>query len=206
MEEGSKRRLVGTAVIVLLLVIFLPMLLEEEPQEPVSDAELAIPPSPDFDEGFDPGLSNPPAETFAVPSDPEPAVTEFYPETAEAEPTAVPAEQHSPAPEPRAEVGAEPVAEPTPEPGAAPEPARSAGDGPSWIIQVASLSEMARAEKLEQTLRSKGFPAFVEKAVVRGKTYHRVRLGPELSRKEIEAMAASLREKTGHKGQIQVYQ
>lgn len=36
MEEGSKRRLIGATVVVVLLVIFVPMVLEEDPKPPAT--------------------------------------------------------------------------------------------------------------------------------------------------------------------------
>jgi DedD protein len=126
-------------------------------------------------------LELPPAESFSVPTTaPEP----------EPEPIA-----SSPAPAPR----------PAPPPRAEPEPAKPAAASASlsgWVIQVAALAESARAAEVERDLRAKGFPAFVEEAVVNGKTYFRVRVGPEIDRKKIEAMAASVQAKTGFQGQI----
>lgn len=65
MEEGAKRRLIGAAVIIALLVIFLPMLLEEdgEPVPPVSERDLSIPTRPDFDSAFDPSIGERPLES-----------------------------------------------------------------------------------------------------------------------------------------------
>jgi DedD protein len=209
MEEGSKRRLVGTAVVVLLLVIFLPMLLEEEPRNPVPDEELEIPPTPAFERDVDSTPAPPPAETFALPSTPQlPPAEPSAVDPISAEPAASNRESlppQEPTPEPESKPVARSAPEPAPEPEPAPRPERAVGDGASWVIQVASLSERKRAETLERELRSKGFPAFVEKAVVGGKTYHRVRVGPEISRKEAEAMAVAVREETGHKGQVQAY-
>jgi len=214
MEEGSKRRLVGTAVVVVLLVIFLPMLLEEEVTSPVPESDLDIPTPPHLDEELDPTLAEPPAEVFQVPNAPElpppeaPALSiqpELpAPEVAEEPSAAREPEEESAAPAPPPEpVAATPAVSPPP-PQASESP-RRAGELASWVIQVAALAERARAESLQQDLRAKGFPAFVEKAVVRGKTYHRIRVGPEADRGQIEAMATSLREKTGFKGQILRY-
>jgi DedD protein len=75
----------------------------------------------------------------------------------------------------------------------------------SWVIQVASLRDQKRAYSLVQDLRAKGFPAYMEEAEVKQKLWHRVRIGPEIERKQIESMAASLERKTGMKGQIQRY-
>lgn len=77
--------------------------------------------------------------------------------------------------------------------------------GERWIFQVASLSTRAKADAMADTLKSKGFPAFVEEARVNGKTYFRVRVGPRSERSEIDALAAEVRDKTGQAGQIQRY-
>jgi DedD protein len=203
--------LAGTAVVVLLLVIFVPMLLEEEPGNPVPEADLQIPPRPAFDEGLDRSLAEPPAETFAVPSPPGHAVDEDVqahsgaPELPPAESFSAPSAPLEPEPEPIASA-------PPPEPQAAPEPVPPPPQPPKrdaasaalsgWVIQVAALAEASRAAEVERDLRAKGFPAFVEEAVVNGKTYFRVRVGPEIDRKKIEAMAASVQAKTGLQGQV----
>jgi len=70
---------------------------------------------------------------------------------------------------------------------------------------VASLRDRARASALVQELRAKGFPAYMEEAEVKQKLWHRVRIGPEAERKQIESIAASLQAKTGMKGQVQRY-
>jgi DedD protein len=70
---------------------------------------------------------------------------------------------------------------------------------------VASLTERAKADAMAGNLKSKGFPAFVEEAEVNGRTYYRVRVGPRKERKDIDALAASVRDKTGQSGQIQRY-
>ena len=220
MEEGAKRRLAGAAVIVVLLVIFLPMLLEEDAGEPVPEGDLRIPPRPEFDPGRE-TLAPSGAEEVAIPDgevppDEPPAPQDLPQELAPPplfEAPAAPEAAYEPEPEPTPIVVEEPPSSQTqtPAPAAPPEqepsPAKPvpAGDGPAWIIQVASLTEQRRAESLEQELRAKGFPAFIEQAEVNQKLYHRVRVGPEIDRKRIESMAASLKAKTGHQGQIQRY-
>ncbi len=96
------------------------------------------------------------------------------------------------------------------EPAKEKEAAKPADPGPkktgaSWVFQVASLSERAKADEMAGNLKSKGFPAFVEAAEVNGKTYFRVRVGPRQERKDIDALAASVRDKTGQSGQVQRY-
>ncbi|MFD2112848.1 SPOR domain-containing protein [Thiorhodococcus fuscus] len=65
---------------------------------------------------------------------------------------------------------------------------------PSWVVQVASLGSIEKANGLASKLKNSGFSAFVEKAEVRGKIYYRVRVGPELDRANAERTAAMLRQ------------
>jgi len=97
------------------------------------------------------------------------------------------------------------VAKATPQPVPAkttPKPPASASKGSqkgefSWVIQVASLKDHQRAYSLVQELRAKGFPAYIQEAEVDRQLWHRVRVGPEIERSQIESMAASLKAKTG---------
>jgi len=202
MEEASKRRLVGAAVIIVLLVVFVPMLFEEEARSPVPDSSLAIPARPDVAQEAFPDLAEPPEEPGPLP--PELAPPALLDEPPAMDAALPPPEEVAPPAEP-VEEEPEPVAQETPpEP---PPPARAPAPGSlsSWVIQVASLRELPRARGLENELREKGFPAFIEQAEVRGKTWFRVRLGPEADRKRIENMASMLLDKTGQKGQILRY-
>jgi murein L,D-transpeptidase YcbB/YkuD len=70
-----------------------------------------------------------------------------------------------------------------------------------WVVQVASLTNPAGAQRLVDELQAKGFGAFITRSQVEGKAYHRVRLGPVATRGEADAMAESLRVKTGYQGQ-----
>jgi DedD protein len=231
MEEGSKRRLVGTAVVVMLLVVFLPMLLEEESTNPVPDSDLEIPPRPEIASDAQSDGESADASTTeedrrpAMPQLPAPDRYEPPATTFQALPETLPAARPADAPGPASD--SEPAPLPVADPAPAPDPAPAGGmsgmsgmvsgstpdpvpasptlDGPGWVVQVSSLTEQNRARSLEQELRAKGFPAFIERAQVNGKTYHRVRVGPRAERRDIEAMAASLRSKAGYKGQILRY-
>jgi DedD protein len=235
MEEGAKRRLVGAAFLVVLAVIFLPMLLEEKTPPPIPEEDMSIPPRPDFDRAYDASrgegssesfLSSPTAsgqptpESFPPPRELPP--TTFFEAPATAEPDYKPEIETGPESEPAVEPEqpASALVEKTPSPAKpAPEPkplstSRTTPTRPpvqkstgsrSWVIQVASLRDRARAYALVQDLRAKGFPAYMEEAEVKQKLWHRVRIGPEAEHKQIESMAASLQAKTGMKGQIQRY-
>lgn len=194
--------MIGAAVVVVLLVIFLPMLLvEEEPIHSVSEQEMTIPPPPDFDQGDDASVMEPPVEpavsTFSEyegaedPSLPrELPPPEFFEAPATGEPESIPEPDLVPS-------------APKPAPARPSAPARSSPGSSSWVIQVASVRERARAHKLVQDLRVKGFPAYIQEARVNQKLWYRIRIGPEATRKRIESLAASLRTKTGMRGQIQ---
>jgi cell division septation protein DedD len=55
------------------------------------------------------------------------------------------------------------------------EPRRQAG---GFAVQVASYDVLARAEKERNLLKSKRFDAYIDRTVVNGKNYFRVRIGP----------------------------
>lgn len=226
MEEGAKRRLVGAAVMVLLLVIFLPMLLEEEPQDPVAEGDLSIPPPPKFDRGYEASVSDGPDESVVSeePGHPDsdrrdsrplpqelaaPPIFEA-PSAADSEPEPEPqvfVREDPPAPEPKPAAERPVAREPQPAPKASPAqrtPAVSSSLS-TWVIQVASVRDQSRARALQQDLRDKGFPAFIEQADVKQKLWHRIRVGPEADRRRIESMAASIKAQTGLKVQIQRY-
>lgn len=227
MEEGAKRRLVGAAVMVLLLVIFLPMFLEEEAESPVPDRDMSIPTRPKFDQGYEASVTDGPDEpaTSRVSepqgSDPGTLPQELAPPPIFEAPAAVETESEAaPEPEPPVLVREKP---PAPESKAAPErpvaPKQPPAPKPppaqrdpavastlsTWVIQVASVRDPSRAQALQQELRGKGFPAFIEQADVKQNLWHRIRVGPEADRRRIESMAASIKAQTGLEVQIQRY-
>jgi len=262
MEEGAKRRLVGTAVAVVLLVIFLPILLEEDASNPVSEQEMSVPPRPDFEQGYDasvgegpvepsassipdsreliPRMSTtprelPPSALFEAPPTAEPEYIPDYEILPEPDSELLPESGASPVPPgeeppiakpkppattPPAPVAKKPAPEPKPAPTPKPKPKPAPASKPqpaqpstpaqasanaSWVIQVASLQERPRAYALVQDLRAKGFPAYLEEAIVKQVRWHRIRIGPERGRRQIESMAALLEARTGLRGQIQSY-
>jgi DedD protein len=253
MEEGSKRRLIGTTVVVVLLVIFVPMVLEKDVTppvtSPVSDAAPKGQARPEMDAEFRQSATQSPLATITELPPPdlltssergmagkEPASRVDVLVTKPATPTkpVAPkiAESQKPketketkkegvkeaAKEPKKEVVKEvpketkkevpkEVAKDAAKDKEAPKPADSGPKrgGPGWVFQVASLAERAKADEMAGNLKSKGFPAFVEAAEVNGKTYFRVRVGPRQERKDIDALAASVRDKTGQSGQVQRY-
>lgn len=91
-------------------------------------------------------------------------------------------------------------------PVALPEPPKSRASGmPSWVVQVSSLNSPEAAAKLADKLKQSGFSAFVERAEVGGKTYYRVRVGPDSDRASAERTAGQLREQHKLETLIQRY-
>jgi DedD protein len=250
MEEGSKRRLIGATVVVVLLVTFVPMVLEEDPKPPATSPVADVVPRgqarPEMDAEFrQPAKQSPLATITELPPpdlltnserdmaasrvDMPVAKLATPPKGAEAQkpketvkPVAKDAKKEvakEVPKDPKKEAAKEPkneIAKVTPPKEAAKEPAKQkeaakpAEPGPrktgaGWVFQVASLAERAKADEMAGNLKSKGFPAFVETAEVNGKTYFRVRVGPRQERKDIDALAASVRDKTGQSGQVQRY-
>jgi DedD protein len=176
-EESLKRRLIGATVLVSLVVIFVPMLLEQEPVVSPSIDETNIPPPPETE--FSSRVL--PLESETLDSLPAEAGTE--------------GEQAGEEPEQPAQPEAEPEAQPetasaTTQPGA---------DSPdlrvglsAWVVQAGSFSKRDNADKVVQDLQKKKFPAFVEKTELKGQTLYRVLIGPEVDHKRAEAMAEKL--------------
>lgn len=194
MDEAGKRRLTGAAVVVALGVIFIPMLVEE-PEPGGLGEPIVVPAPPEFDSRLAPAVVVPAPAPDLVPPLPSPeppggAPGQLIPEPPVLATPAQPAlPESAPAPP-------EPVAEEPP-----PAPAGSR----SWVVQVASLGTMNAAEKMQNELRAKGYQAFVERAEVGGKTYFRVRIGPEAERGRADGIAKRVAGTTGTKPFVQAY-
>ncbi|MCC6076812.1 SPOR domain-containing protein [Pseudomonas sp. GCM10022188] len=179
LDRRLKQRIVGAAVLLALLVVFLPMLFQrEDEQRPV---QVEAPPMPAM-----PAVAPAPAEPVAVPE----------PQAAE-----VPVEPTLAAPAPVNELPSQPIAAAAP-PQAAPAPVPVASepvtaapsrldtDGlpVSWTVQLASLSSRARAEELQNRLRKQGLAAYIR--TVEGMS--RVFVGPLIERGEAERVSAQI--------------
>lgn len=170
LDKGLRQRMVGALVLVALAVIFLPMLFsrEDQLQRVVVEA---------------------PAMPHAAP-----------PPSAELEPVAVPQVADLPQ-EPVPGAAASAPAAPVEAPAAVVEPAAVADLAPppvsrldanglavSWSVQLASLSNRASAESLQQALRGKGYNAYIRN--VEG--MNRVFVGPVIERAEAERLRDQL--------------
>lgn len=190
MDKGLLQRIVGALVLLALAVIFVPMLFNREdegqqivvnapempdaPEVPVTQVQPVEVPEPEgepvlenyeiIEEG--PAASSsasaaPIADMPAPPAAPEPAPTAPPAATASTPPPAAPVA------EPRLDTANVPV---------------------SWSVQLASLSNRENADKLQQTLRSQGYNAYIRTA----DGMNRVFVGPLIERAEANRLRDQL--------------
>lgn len=149
-ENKFKQRIVGAVVLVALAVIFLPMLFNEQVEQPEMDILVNVPAQPIIPEEPEFAIEEivvpePVLEPQIQPA-PEPATPE--PVTA---PEPKPAEQTPPAP-----VTAPAIQQPAVKPGI-----DSNNLPQSWSIQLASLSKQEGASRLRDEYRTKGYKSYV---------------------------------------------
>lgn len=192
MDPALKQRLLGAAVLLALLVIFVPMFFPG----PAEDSQ---------PERFDLDIPAEPAGTF------DSRVFELdVPPRAGTEPAAPTAE---PAPAPMPEPQAAPELEPVPAETPAPEaeattppatvaPATPASPGTAgamrWVVSLGVFADAANADGLLAQAKLLGYPAWVEAVELGGKPARAVRVGPFDGRASAEA--ARLRISTDLKG------
>lgn len=195
MEQRLKQRLIGAVVLVALAVIFVPMLLQGPVERHPTDIPIEIPPKPAVN-------TTPPTPAAEQPVAPVASApfTPSQPADAAADPSSTP--------EPQPEQTEPTVAEaPAPTaPVSAQEPLDTASRTPSdlaaWAVQVGSFGTESNARGLRDSLRKKGYTAYVESIKANGNTFYRVRVGPTAQREEAERLQAALAKKESMKGLV----
>jgi DedD protein len=183
MERALKERIIGAAVLVLVVVLVVPVFLDGPPGggEIISERVPL------------PGQSGQENKTVILDrdrTDPVPASGGNAP--AQATPQPAVAEQDSaPTPKPVVEELAAQQSEPV---------VASSSTG-MWAVQLGSFGDQGNAERLAAELRKQGHAAFLSQVMTSDGQRHRVRIGPQKDREAAEAMDARL-EKEGHKGQV----
>ncbi|WDM58063.1 SPOR domain-containing protein [Pseudomonas sp. NEEL19] len=209
LDKGMKQRMVGALVLVALAVIFLPMLFtrEDEMRQVRVEAPQA-PAMPSLPEvKVDPVTVPQPQEVPEAPQSAPvvvdestaPASTPSQPITAspQTQAQAQPAKPQAAAP--AAKVETKPAATPAQ---AAPSKIDVNGLPVSWSIQLASLSNRAGAEKLQQTLRSQGHNAYIRSAGGMNRVY----VGPLIERAEAERVRDAVNRQNSLKGFVVRFQ
>lgn len=187
MRESVKHRLIGGAVLAAIAVLFLPSFFKDRQQYQV-DTSSHIPGRPsitavDFSEPQRPeGIESAPTpETMFVPDEDESISVDQIPPTEQASiaSTASSSVQLSSA---SAITGAAvPVI-----------PLNSQGLPDTWVIQVASLSAQAAANKLRDQLQADGHKAYVRSVPTANATIYRVFIGPKQNKSEALAIKSQL--------------
>ncbi|MBD9512366.1 SPOR domain-containing protein [Pseudomonas sp. PDM22] len=197
LDKGLKQRVVGALVLLALAVIFLPMLFSREDDVRQVVVEAPVMPKP-------PAMPTVEVQPTEVP-EPQAEDADNAVPPAEAAPAQAPsapiaslptqqAQPKAPAPQPAAPKPAVPAQQPAQ--AAAPaapaqQPAQRLDSNNlpvSWSVQLASLSNRARADELQKSLRSQGYNAYVRSF----DGMNRVFVGPVVERAEADRLRDQL--------------
>ena len=200
LKKRARRRLVGALALVLLIVVFLPMVLDSEPKPLNQDVSITIPPIPKAESAPElavPAAQVPPSSSAAPGAMPHiaglpqaPAQTAGGDSQSESS-TAGPATETSksdakpaatkPAPEPKA------AAKPAPKHEAKPAAVAVAAAGDEvFVVQLGAFSNAVNAKSLQRKLQNNKFKAYTELIKDAGGDRTRVRVGPYASREAAE--------------------
>jgi DedD protein len=193
LKKRARRRLIGAIVLVLAAAVVLPMVLDKEPKPVDRDIEIKIP-SPEsgaFKSKIVPTEPTPQSKPAAKP----PAVA--------TKPDATPETQNKPATPPAAETKPAVTAtvKETPRPaekadaGKTAATPKAAPQSVTFVVQVAALSDAAKAKQIQQKISGAGIKSYTEIVKTAKGDVTRVRAGPfatrgaaEKARDELKAM------------------
>jgi DedD protein len=190
LKRRARRRLIGAVALTLLAVIVLPLLLEDEPP-PASPLAVKMAASPTPVQTDTPAVAPAASQEAGVtqPAAPEETLAEPAPRPEPPEPQLPP-----PAPKPEP---AKPAARPVARPATPPQQAKPAAADEMYVVQLAALSDSAKAHALKGRAALAGLPAYTDKVGA----LTRVRVGPYKSREAAVAASVKLAE-NGMPGQI----
>lgn len=210
LKRRSRRRLVGSIALFLAAIIIVPALVENEEAPTSSEVELVVPTRPSAELAAPPAQVAPEAKLEAPQARQERAVS-VAPVAPPVEPPPIVTEpKPEPKPELKSETKPESKTEPKPESKAGPKPEPKAEAKPStedpiasfaksetvkaetYWVQVAAVSDKARADSLAKEISSKGFSAKVESASTGASTVYRVRVGPIAGQAKADETKAKL--------------
>ncbi len=211
MDKSLQKKLVGAAVLIALVVIFLPMLLDGGKDNESLSMQVEIPDKPVYqvpNRLQQPAIPQP--DTPVVVTQPltigQPQISSqtqiTQPKIAKIE--TLPA-VNEPVVKPAAKLGSikpnvtqAKVSKPKkPAAGSA-----KAGKGAGYVVQVGSFSQEQNAASLKDKLLTSGFPAFVQTAAIGSKSIYRVKVGPRPSRDDADQLRLRLIDKASVEGII----
>ena len=176
LKKRARRRLVGAIALVLLIVVFLPMVLDNEPKPLNQDVAITIPPIPKPE-----SIPQNPAPIQTAPAAP-PHVAGL-PEG----PTAAVSEPNTDAPKSdsvKSEV--KPAGKSEEKHDLKPAATGRAGSEESFVVQLGAFSNAANAKSLQKKLQENKFKAYTDTVKNAGGNRVRVRVGPYPSREAAE--------------------
>ncbi|AFT70899.1 Sporulation and cell division repeat protein [Alloalcanivorax dieselolei B5] len=194
MQSRTRHRLIGLLLLLLLAAILAPLVLRSPDQVRVA-LDMTLPEAPALETTeVEPVIDEQEQESLereieadqqAVADAGQAELQKPLPEEQDGKDEAAPAPDDQP----------EPQSEPDPEPEPEPAPARN-GTLPKsgFTVQVASFSDQANAEALVERLREAGYNAYFRAQEQDGNRWQRVFVGPEIQRKDAEAMKQRLRD------------
>ncbi|NIR29505.1 MAG: argininosuccinate synthase [Gammaproteobacteria bacterium] len=188
MDERLKQRLVGAAILVSLAIIFVPMVLDVEPE---AERRFIVDDIPDRP-GRDVAYPVMPLEDGDVPSGSAVSDAERGPPAAVQDPATSRAAAEG--------EGDGASGEPQREPASTDVTAVNA-----WAVQLGSFARSQNAVALRDRLRAKGYTAFLESARSDQGPVTRVYVGPELRRAQAEQALKKLQGEVDLKGIVVRY-
>jgi len=203
LRRRGRQRLIGAVAIVLLLVVFIPMLLDSEPRRsreeptveiPDKDTAPALPmpaPKPIAKEGIAKGLAN---ADSATPADAGTAAPQAAQPAAVAPASSAPPKRPSGAP--TASVTpvskAETAKSPSPQPSPKGEGAKPRLEG--FAVQVGAFRDEAKLRQAREKLTAAGIAHYTERLDSSSGGLTRLRAGPFPTRQAADAASAKLKE------------
>ena len=206
LKKRARRRLVGAIVLVAIMAVVLPMVLDSEPEPRGQKIDIHIP-SPDSGD-FKPGSTKAPSAA-ASKAAPEAAKSEsggaaaskadIPGRVAEAQPPTPTKAAETPPPESAA---ADPKESQKPASSAAASAKTPSGSATgAYVVQVAALSDAAKAKALEKRMAGAGLKTYTEVVTTPNGEVTRVRAGPYATRDAAEKARTQLK-KAGLDGKI----
>lgn len=189
MDRALQERIIGAAVLVLVMVLVVPVFLDGPDEDDAIRTERVPLPGQAEQETRTVVLDR--DRTEPVPSNattqpvPQPAARKVEPEVREPEPEAEPEQR----PE---EKLPEQTAAKEPAPSGSPTEPQASATG-MWAVQLGSFGNKANADRLAAELREKGHAAFLSRVSTSSGQRHRVRIGPQKDRQSADAVAAKLK-------------
>lgn len=177
LRKRARRRLVGAVALVVIVVVFLPMILDNEPKPLSEDIAINIPSPSGEEDGSDAASSEAQPLHFrpVVPSSDDSASTGSDSASQASETS----EESTPAPDTSSEI--KPIKQ-----------ARTAADE-GYVVQLGAFSDASNALRLAKLVSDARFTAYTEEVTTSGGKRTRVRVGPYPTRAAAEEASKTLK-------------